>query len=335
MCGRTHVTGGGGSGGGDLWCRLDCCLPLQNELNATCASSTTFGYKSCLQCLGSAYTHTHTHTHNTHTHTWCHATLHIGVMQHFTDVMQHLHLVSCSTYTWCHAALTPGVMQHFSQHCSCCCARTNQLPSCTSSTPTSLYPTSVDDFCPTPPKLPLSPGSTPLYGPLQDKGAYVAEQLLNLATQQGSTVFFSRHQGGFVVSPRDPPFSVCSAATSSQTCPAIQKVSTVLQNVGCGGEELPRSLALSLKNLSCVCSSNLSSPDFLASCLPYPFCSSSSIPTLSSCYAVDGVPSACLQRLSCLNGGCGSAQGSSRPMAATYPPQDNNVSLTVWYNNQV
>ena len=228
---------------------------------------------------------------------------------------------------------THGVVQHLTwplSPCSCCCSRANKLPSCTSSIPSSAYPDSANDFCPTPPKLPLSPSSTPLSGPLQDKGTYVAERLLNLATQQGPTVFFNRYQGGFVIGPRDPPFSVCSAATPSQTCPAIQKVSTLLQNVGCGQRELPKSLDLSLNNLTCVCSQNIST---LTTCLPN--CSASSVPTLSSCYAIDGRPSRCLQDLSCFVDGCGTAQGNNRPVSATHPPQDSNATITVWYNNQV
>ena len=213
---------------------------------------------------------------------------------------------------------------------SCCCARSQQLPSCTTSIPTSAYPTSAGNFCPAPPKLSFPPGSTP-QGPLQDKATFVAEHLLSLSTQEGPTVFFNRFQGGFVVSPRDPAFSVCSAPTPATTCPIIQKVSTVLQDVTCMEEDLAYSLDLSLSNLTCACSRNISS---LTTCLP-PFCTANGLPTLSSCYAMDGNPSACLQGLSCFGSGCGTTQGSGRPVSATYPPQDSNVSITVWYNNQV
>ena len=138
-----------------------------------------------------------------------------------------------------------------------------------------------------------------------------------------------------MVSPRDPAISVCSGTTTTtpnQTCPLIRKVSTVLQDVTCGNGGLGNSLDLSLRNLTCACSRNITS---VASCIPSPFCAGTGLPTLPSCYAVDGLSSGCLQGLSCLGSGCGTASGSGRPVYATYPPQDNNVAITVWYNNQV
>ena len=202
---------------------------------------------------------------------------------------------------------------------SCCYARSNLLPSCTNAVSTKFIG-SADNLCPAPPKLPPTTGSTSLQGPLQDKGAFVAEYLLHLSTQETPLIFFNHFQGGFVVSPRDPAFSVCSSPDPVQTNKSfIDPVLGALQGVTCSGD----SSELSLNLFPCFNCFNYYKPN---STCPSPSSTPSPLP---SCYSVDASSATCFQNKTC------PFPESGGGVSATYVPQVDDVAITVWYNNVV
>ena len=197
---------------------------------------------------------------------------------------------------------------------SCCNASFYKLPSCTNALSTNFI-SSSDNLCPSPPKL--NPNAT--VGPLQDKGVFVAEHLLNLSADQGTLIFFNHFQGGFVVSPRDPAFSVCSSPDPAQTNNQfINPVLSALEGVECSGDSSFNSSLLSLGLLYCNCSGSQSGGGT---------CPAPSTAPLPSCYSVDASSSACFQNNAC--------KKSKEGVSAISVPQDDNVAITVWYNNVV
>ena len=183
---------------------------------------------------------------------------------------------------------------------------------------------SADNLCPAPPKLPPTTGSAHLQGPLQDKAAFVAEYLLNLSNQETPLIFFNRFQGGFVVSPRDPAFSVCSSPDLVQTNKSfIDPVLGALQGVTCSGDSTSNSSQLSLNLFPCFNCPNYYQPN---STCPSPSSTSSPLP---SCYSVDAFSATCFQNEAC------SLPESAGGVSATYVPQVDDVAITVWYNNVV
>ena len=191
----------------------------------------------------------------------------------------------------------------------CCNAQSSSLSSCTNPF-SELDRTRLADLCPSPPLVSVSTRmSTRPTGRLDSDNTYIAEHLLREADRaKYPSKFFRKYQAGFVVtSERDPAFSVCGCSNPIATC----------------------ALFPSFENHSsseCPYYSLAEDAGFCPVELP-------------GCYSVDGVAANYRQQnVYCSSetssvGMCG--EPGQRPVGATYPDQTEQLSVTVWYNNQV
>ncbi len=206
------------------------------------------------------------------------------------------------------------------------------LASCTNPV-TILREPAQEDLCNAAPRLSATDAMTPisnLSGPLDNQNTYVAEYLLKLASKEDTpTDFFQRYQAGFVITPtRDPPFSICGCATADNACEYFN-----LFEPSVNGSQCPYYFQPTGNDTDPACPGDL-----------------------PGCYTVDGLfgniiadASACTSRpsdsnsLLLLSNATRSAveeisatcNNGSRPVSAVYPDQADQLTVTIWYNNQV
>ena len=144
-----------------------------------------------------------------------------------------------------------------------------------------------------------------LSGRLDSDDIYAAEHLLNVAENQDPSVFFRRVQAGFLVSSkREPSFSLCGCTPPNETCCFAGVLSPADNTTKCP---------------------NLTVSETSVNACP---------PTLNGCYSVDGMSANDVQSASCAQEEkCGEPMKS--PVGASYPDQENQLAVTIWYNNQV
>ena len=151
--------------------------------------------------------------------------------------------------------------------------------------------------------------STNSTGRLDSDNTYIAEYLLREADRADIPLdFFREYQAGFVItSERDPAFSVCGCSIRSETCELFPLFESADVN------ECPY---YNLTEDGGVCPAEV-----------------------PGCYSVDGAAANYIQEnVYCSSDNvsvvmCG--KGGKRPVGATYPDQTEQLSVTVWYNNQV
>ena len=202
---------------------------------------------------------------------------------------------------------------------SCCTARTAVLPSC-SNPLTQFQRPSTEDFCPTPPLISIDSNKTRA---LESKNTYVAEQLLRKADGDDPAVFFRRYQAGIAVSYRDPPYSVCGCfeEEDDDTCEYIDS----LMNIHGNTSSCPNYLDVTDECILHLITSKMACPRETDICSD----------TLPGCYNIDGESADTLQQVSCADETQRCGSGGELTVGATYPKQQKEMAVTVWYNNQV
>jgi ATP-binding cassette subfamily A (ABC1) protein 3 len=230
---------------------------------------------------------------------------------------------------------------------SCCNATSSKIPTCTdpslqdTSQGSRRIPRTADNYCPFPPSVSIDDqyGQDLPEGPLEGINVYVAEKLLNLSLELEINDFFVRFQGGFVLHPPEPSYSVCSCNNSQVSCgdlgntltnwtfslppPAIEGISTIpapfsslLSGICYNPLLVPPSPS------DCELFNNTDwdyNYDYLTmDCANYGTCSGNGVCN-------------CTGSTQCSTGECGCRIGrTSQPT----PPQSNRMAVTVWYNNQ-
>ena len=178
----------------------------------------------------------------------------------------------------------------------------------------------IGDYCPSPPKLNIDDYySNSTLGPLDSYNTYIAEYLIRVAFDVQPSVFFHQVQAGFVVSYQEPALSFCgfSDPTTAREFIAVLEAFYHDNNTNCSEsiDSCISSISRSSPNcsdaLDCVENMNITSlPGGYYSKFPYNF-----------------------QRS--LQSVCGNINTSYIHVAKTYPVQENTLSVTIWYNNQV
>ena len=198
-----------------------------------------------------------------------------------------------------------------------CCNSTissNVLSSCTNPLYNYLnfgQPTR-SQFCPSPPKLSYSAASSMPQpsGPLDSQNVYVAELLLELATDLTPDIFFRRFQAGFSLTTREPRHSVCGCTQPNDVCEGTSYFTALntMDNGTNGMSDITRysfnqicAGAWGFFGADMRCNSSLNTARAIPGCLGLNFmegtrleCNSSTTP-LSSFYQVDGLASNILQ----------------------------------------
>ena len=174
-------------------------------------------------------------------------------------------------------------------------------------------------------------------GRLESNNVYVAEKLLMVAEDIDPTLFFQRFQAGFVVAQRDPPFSVCSCSEPSNTCHYIsplQQHSTESEQNCTSQYSISEPCAifwagcLAGISISCSAISFMGCDNFGSNA------SASCDASLAGCYEVEGLSANILNNVSCSHR-MNAPLCSPDTASATYPDQNEEIAVTVWYNNQV
>lgn len=170
---------------------------------------------------------------------------------------------------------------------------------------------------------------------MESNNVYVAEKLLMVAEDIDPTVFFQRFQAGFVVAQRDPPYSVCSCSDPSNTCRYITPLTQYSSEQNCTSQySLSKNCAVLWAG--CIAGSNaLCSMIISLGCEDFGSDAGGSCNTfLPGCYAVEGLSANILDNVSCSTR-MYAPNCSSNTVGATYPDQNEEIAVTVWYNNQV
>ena len=192
---------------------------------------------------------------------------------------------------------------------------------------------------------------TDLTGRVDGENPFVAEQLLRVAKDLSADVFFDRYMAGFSIAYRDAPFSVCGCSSRGVTCTEYLDplLTYSFSDTGCVAPEIGNCPNETDSRASIVrtCVGSLASSCNLTSL--YGTCQFSTSPPLNATecaaadplpgnYSIDGLCGDFLTVLSCNAmasqfSNCGTF--SERPISASFPQQDTEVSATVWYNNAV
>ena len=218
-----------------------------------------------------------------------------------------------------------------SSHYSCCKATEAQLPSCTNPFPLEFIYTS-GDFCPSPPLVSSTDAiSRNTSGRLDSDSTYIQEFLLRDADRGDITADWLRQwQAGFVITvTREPALSICGCTNTNVTC----NVYNLLEP----SDDVNTTCPYYLFHYSIL---NGSSNQV---------CPNTNLP---GCYTVDGFSGDVAEYVSCpakLPGSnrtfdasiddlanttdCG--EDDERPISGVFPDQNDHVTVTVWYNNQV
>ena len=211
-----------------------------------------------------------------------------------------------------------------SYHRSCYAQSRTAALSCSSQP----YNTEFGDYCPAPPVLSFDDYyDDGAVGPLDSDNTFIAEYLVKVADDLKPSVFFQRVQAGFVVSYQEPALSFCGLTDKSRN------------------EEIARLLELLYSNSTSQCGPEL------VGCrdeLQDPFSSGYShciealncLPEVEPNITLPGgyyndLPSriqSVLQELVC-NGDAGLGKVDS--VAQISPVQEDTLTVTIWYNNQV
>lgn len=175
------------------------------------------------------------------------------------------------------------------------------------------------NYCPSPPQLNIDDYySNSTLGPLDSYNTYIAEYLIRVAFDLQPSVFFHRVQAGFVVSYQEPALSFCGLSDPTDT----RGIITILEafyydnNTNCT-KEINDCILFGFDctdALECVKNLTITSPPLPGGYytkFPYDFERS-------------------LRDFACV------VEGGGVPyISKTYPVQENTLSVTIWYNNQV
>ena len=211
-----------------------------------------------------------------------------------------------------------------SHHRSCYTPSRTAALSCSSQP----YDAELGDYCPAPPVLSVDDYyDNDAVGPLDSDNTFIAEYLVKVADDLKPSVFFQQVQAGFVVSYQEPALSFCGLANKSRN------------------EEIARLLVLFYSNSTPQCETKLNDCQndlhdpfigYSQRCIEALNCVSEVEPniTLPGDY-YDGLRSGLqsgLQELVCTGD---PALGTVDSVAQISPVQEDTLTVTIWYNNQV
>ena len=222
-------------------------------------------------------------------------------------------------------------------HFRCCEAGRATVPTCTNPL-TQTRDTNSEDLCPTPPQVSLSDVAGGARGRVESDTVFLDEALLRRATDMDPEVYIRRIQAGFLVSYRDPSYSVCGCSDTEFF--ATEYVGELADCRRVQGAEMyalrdDSTLATPLTWLSDEC------PQFNGSGSGSEAGNSTEY-LFNGNYLVDGVSANLLQNSACaVNSSTGKSVGcmcesfDNRPVGKYYPDQTPQITATVFYNNNV
>ena len=172
----------------------------------------------------------------------------------------------------------------------------------------------MGSLCPSPP--PVTVGTQP-NGAIDSENTFVAEHLLNLSTSLQPSVFFGRFLAGFVMSSRDPPYSVCGCSDGfsaveelrdSKTCDFISPLQPVMGEEQCPTYKVPLSEPCQFGWFLCLLTMNCTLRDAIPGCSELEpglgsgggSANDTCDATLPGCYTVDGVSYGILEVRDCI-----------------------------------
>ena len=215
--------------------------------------------------------------------------------------------------------------------CSRCCNTNDKTTalSCQGPIGRAPYAAGFGDYCPSPPLLSVSDAyNQSISGPLDSDNTFVAEYLIEVADKLQPSVFFQEVQAGFVVSYQEPPITFCRLGDMSHSVllsgllGALYNMSAFsFPNPECNGYIRSCNSSIGyfgtfnedcVRALECVNSSNYNITSIPGDYYDY-------LPSDTQSVIEDTV--------------CSKYQQSGA--AKVYPDQDDSMTVTIWYNNQV
>ena len=209
----------------------------------------------------------------------------------------------------------------------------------------SCYPLSaphdatIGAYCPTPPVLSLTDTyNTSISGPLDTHSTFIAEYLLGVADKLEPSVFFHEVQAGFVVSYLEPPLSFCRLPDSEDTL-KFSALLSILYNQS----------QFDFNNLTCINYLDMCLEDLELEEIPDP--NKDIFKYCKKALDLRGCVDSAVSNVSTLPGdfytslpydlqyliqnpACNDYTGTPS-VARVYPDQENIMTVTIWYNNQV
>ena len=186
----------------------------------------------------------------------------------------------------------------------------------------------LSDYCPAPPQLSVDDyfnGS--VRGPLDSDNTYIAEVLMRVADDIQPSVFFREVQAGFVVSYQEPALSFCPLSDDITTKKFSSLFDVFYDPSAFSFPDPPCS------NYLTDCEDSIyNCQNFLDNCI--------TSATLSKVTSIPGDyyknlsynMQTSLYSLICIDYQISPPASS---VAKIYPVQDNTMTVTIWYNNQV
>lgn len=214
--------------------------------------------------------------------------------------------------------------------CSRCCKTNDKTTalSCQGPIGRAPYDAGFGDYCPSPPVLSVTDAyNQSISGPLDSDNTFVAEYLIEVADKLQPSVFFQEVQAGFVVSYQEPPITFCRLGDMSKSV-LFSGLLSALYNMS----------AFSFPDPECdeyIRSCNSSIRDFGT----FNNCKSALECVNSTNYNITSVPGDYYAHLPSDTQSviedtvCSKYQQSGA--AKVYPDQDDSMTVTIWYNNQV
>ena len=165
-----------------------------------------------------------------------------------------------------------------------------------------------------------------LSGPLDSDNTFVAEYLIGIADKLEPSVFFQDVQAGFVVSYQEPPLSFCRLADGNQTLTFSTLLSALYNRSAFTFNQ-------SCDDYLTLCYENITSGSFGCDCALE--CVESVVPDIGNVTSLPGdyysrLPSDTQYVIQ--EPVCGKLQAG---VAKVYPDQEDTLTVTIWYNNQV
>ena len=184
--------------------------------------------------------------------------------------------------------------------------------------------TRSEDLCPSSPLVSYQDALTENpTGPVDSDGTFVAEYLLRLAVETNPAIFYRQYQAGFTVMNRDPPYAACGCGNTRDL--ALQTCALGFSPLG---DQFDGTMDCPYLDHLEECSNETSLQEVVN--LREPCLSCDGFSSIPGCSTVNGTAANTLQNLTCVNSGC-----VNRSVGAIYPNQGEQVSVTVWYNNEV
>ena len=190
------------------------------------------------------------------------------------------------------------------------------------------FDASIGNYCPASPQLSVNDAlNGSVSGPLDSDNTYIAEYLLRVSDDLLPSVFFHEVQAGFVVSYQEPALSFCKQndATDNRKIVALLEILANMSAFNFNDEECNETLLMCRDEIYAgnfsACKRALELDNCVGDVLP-------NITTIPGSF-YNSLPYNLQQYL------YGYLCPSSESVTKVYPVQDNTMTVTIWYNNQV